>query len=456
MRRHCIIGRFGRGDRARVPTADDEVATRLNLVASERWLDHGIGRALDDLAELGVFPSEVGLDLLVLAAHVHAADTRIARATESQDDWTREIRIVVPVSDPDRWVTAAPVLERMLDFVTGDRWFTHFRTRPRGFAAAVPRKPSRLIPPPFDSLALFSGGLDSLIGTIDALVAGRIPLLVSHAGEGATSNAQQTCFHALKKHYRRRPFDRLRVWMNFPNGLVHGVDKENSTRGRSFLFFAIGVLAGTGFDGTFTLRVPENGFIAINVPLDPLRLGALSTRTTHPFYMARWNDLLATLGIAGRLENPYWNKTKGEMVSACRNRALLTRLVSSSLSCSSPTKGRWRRRGIEHCGYCLPCLIRRAAIETGLGPGADPTTYTVQDLSAQILDTRKAEGQQVRSFQFAVERLRARPDLARFLIHNQGPLSDRPPAHLDDLAGVYRRGMDEVAALLAGVRAEPG
>lgn len=57
----------------------------------------------------------------------------------------------------------------------------------------------------------------------------------------------------------------------------------------------------------FTLRVPENGLIALNVPLDPLRLGALSTRTTHPFYMARWNDLLSALGIPGRLENPYWN-----------------------------------------------------------------------------------------------------------------------------------------------------
>jgi hypothetical protein len=35
--------------------------------------------------------------------------------------------------------------------------------------------------------------------------------------------------------------------------------------------------------GNFILHVPENGLIVINVPLDPLRLGAFSTRTTHPF-----------------------------------------------------------------------------------------------------------------------------------------------------------------------------
>src|SRR5712664_2091842 len=103
--------------------------------------------------------------------------------------------------------------------------------------------------------------------------------------------------------------------MSFRDGLVKGVDAEKTTRGRSFLFLALGVLVGTGFAGPFTLRLPENGLIALNVPLDRLRLGSLSTRTTHPFYLARWNELLKLLGISGRLENPYWNKTKGEMVA---------------------------------------------------------------------------------------------------------------------------------------------
>ena len=102
MKRHLLVGRFGPGDRTPVPSAGDEVVTRLDLVASEKRLDHGIGRALGDLKALDVYPSEVGLDLLILAAHVHAADTRIARATESQDSWTREIRLVVPVSRRSR------------------------------------------------------------------------------------------------------------------------------------------------------------------------------------------------------------------------------------------------------------------------------------------------------------------------------------------------------------------
>lgn len=456
MRRHVIIGRYGPGDRGRVLLGDGEVQTRLDLLGKARSLDHGISRALGDLERLGVRPSEIGLDVLVLAAHVHAADTRISRTSESQDGWTREIRLIVPVSDPDRWTAVAPVFVRMLNFLTGDRWSLEFRARPRGSATIAPPRPAQIIGPPFDDIALFSGGLDSLIGAIDTLEAGRIPLFISHAGEGATSDAQSTNFDALKLNYRARAFNRLRIWMAFPDGFVRNSAGEKSTRGRSFLFFALGVFAGSGLDGPFTLKVPENGLIAVNVPLDPLRLGALSTRTTHPFFIARWNDALQGLGVNGRIENPYWDKTKGEMVAACANGVLLRRLIPSSLSCASPTKSRWQGLGTQHCGYCLPCLIRRAALAAGLQPDDDQTKYTIDDLSARTLDTRQAEGVQVRSFQLAIERLRIRPELAPILIHKPGPLFDESPTRQAAIAGVYRRGMEEVGALLDGVQAKPG
>ncbi|KRH78469.1 hypothetical protein FERRO_14560 [Ferrovum sp. JA12] len=453
MKRQLLAGRFGPDDQIEITTSDDEQVTHLQLVAGEKSLDHGIGGALTSLKALGVFPSEIGLDLLVLAAHVHAADTRISRTEQSQDSWTREIRLVVPVSDPDRWQAAALTLTRTLGFLTGDRWTVGFRPRPERFASlATP--PATLLPPPFDAVSLFSGGLDSLIGAIDLLESGRTPLLVSHAGEGATSDAQNSLFGKLKHHYSGSSFDRLRVWMAFPDGLVKDVGSESTTRGRSFLFFALGVFAGTGLGSNFALRVPENGLIALNVPLDPLRLGSNSTRTTHPFYMTRWNDLLIELGIDGRVENPYWDRTKGEMASACANGPLLETLAADSLSCSSPSKGRWQGHGIEHCGYCLPCLIRRAALDAAWGTGRDSTVYTVPDLRAHSLDTRESIGKQVRSFQVAIERLRGRPDLARLLIHKPGPLTDEI-SRLDQLADVYRRGLKEVAQLIDGVETRP-
>jgi hypothetical protein len=449
MTRHLVQGHYGAADRANLAAAGaDEKQTRFDLVAYDKVLDFGIGAALTDLKAKKVFPSEIALDLLVTAAQVYAADTRISRATESEDAWTREIRIVVPVSDVARWNAAVPVLERMLNFLTGDRWTIQFRPRPARFAQIVPQ--ADLIVPPFDGVSLFSGGLDSLIGAIDQLEAKRVPLLVSHAGEPAVSKAQDDCFGPLKQHYAKPPFERLRTWMAFPKKLVRSVASEESTRGRSFLFFALGVFAGAGLRSDFVLHAPENGLIALNVPLDTLRLGALSTRTTHPFYIARWNDLLGVLGIPGRIENPYWDKTKGEMVRGCANPTLLKQLVPITLSCASPTKGRWQGHGTQHCGYCLPCLIRRAS----LASITDPTTYTVSNLRAQVWDPQTATGEQIRSFQYAVNRLHARPGIEKLLIHKPGPLTDNPQA-LGDLAAVYKRGLEEVRSLLSGVRTRP-
>lgn len=453
MTKHTIIGRFGPSDQVPVSPIEGEVRTILNLVTPRNDLLHDIGNAIDALANKGLSPSEIGIDVFIFAAHVYAADTRISRATESQDGWTRELRLVVPVSDPERWESVADLLKRMLNFLTGDRWTFEFRARPRSYSHLAPARLRLQTCSSFNQLSLFSGGLDSLVGAINLLESGATPLLVSHAGDGPSSSAQTACFQHLREHYEKIPFDQFRVTMSFPDNLVQGTGKsESTTRGRSFLFFALGVLAGTGLGRSFTLIAPENGLIAINVPLDPLRLGALSTRTMHPFYIARWNELLASFDIPGRIENPYWKCTKGEMVISCTNQALLHQLIPLSMSCSSPSKGRWVKLGIQNCGYCLPCLIRRAALEKAYGPGGDPTNYSLTQLAGATLDSRKAEGRQVRSLQVALERLRDTPNLAKLLIYKPGPLSDLSREEINELAGVYLRGMNEVASLLATVR----
>jgi hypothetical protein len=455
MRRHLIAARLGPADPVAIAKATDEVLTRFNLISGQRRLDYGMGHAIESLQALNVFPSERALDLLVLAAHVHAADTRISRSRESQDSWTREIRLVVPVSDVAVWTGCSAMLQRMLDFLTGDRWTVQFRSRPTGLEQIAPRRPADAPASSYRNVNLFSGGLDSLIGAIDAIeVQESPPLFVSHAGEGATSEAQRILFDQLTRHYHDTPISRLRVWMAFPTGLVQQAAVEDTTRGRSFPFFALGAFAGSGLGDSFALRAPENGLIALNVPLDPLRVGSLSTRTTHPFYIARWNELLSSLDLGGHIENPYWDRTKGEMVASCANPELLVNLIPDSLSCSSPTKGHYLGHGIEHCGYCLPCLIRRAALHASLGNADDLTEYKVSDLRAHALNTRQAQGQQVRSFQFAIERLRRRPNLASMLIHKPGPLTDEAD-RLPALAAVYRRGLEEVGALLDGVITRP-
>lgn len=454
MSGHVLIGHMGPGDLQPDMPGRWQAQHRLELLNGRRSLGHGMGSAIGRLRRLGIYPSEVGVDILVLAAIVHAADTRISRLQTSQDGWTRELGISVPVSDPDLWSRQRALLEKTLRFLTGDHWSVAFRARPEGMADFVRRPVKGLFEHGFDRIALFSGGLDSLIGAIDRLEEGAFPLFVSHGGEGAVSKPQDSVFKSLVAAYRtgNREPARLRLGMQFGRKHTPGVAREESTRGRSFLFIALAAMAGSGLGHHFSLEVPENGLIALNVPLDSVRLGSLSTRTTHPYYLHRWNELLSGVGIDGKIVNRYWDKTKGEMMKACRNPELLGELAPVSLSCAHPSAGRWDKSEAgrhPHCGCCVPCLIRQAAFASAWGADSDPSGYRL-DIHRQRLNTQTAEGRQVRAFQYAVARLGRRTELARVLVHEPGPLLEDIDK-LDGLAGVYLRGLNEVGHLLRDV-----
>ena len=451
---YAFVGQMGPGDKA--PDIDGrwKAQRRLDLLGGNNTLRYGMGAAIRSLAKLGVYPSEIGVDVLVLAAMVHATDTRVNRVQTSQDAWTRELGIGVPVSDPDRWTAARPIVEKMLRFLTGDHWTVAFRRRPEGLADFVRRPVAGLHDHVFDRVALFSGGLDSLIGAIDRLEQGSFPLFISHGGEGAVSRPQRDLFMDIASAYSRgnRQPSRIRVGMTFGEEVAPGIGREDTTRGRSFLFIALAAMAGSGLVRQFSLDVPENGLIAINVPLDPVRLGSLSTRTTHPYYLHRWDELMAVVGIDGRIVNPYWDKTKGEMMEECSNPDLLRKTAAASLSCAHPSAGRWDKSAAgrhAHCGHCVPCIIRQAAFERAWGRGSDATGYRVE-IHGNRLNTLAADGRQIRAFQYAVARLQDRADLARLFVHKSGPLLE-DLERLDGLAGVYLRGMKEVGALLRDV-----
>ena len=450
MTAHALIFRLGPSDKQNVTLAVGAKKTEVNLIAARKRLDRGLGGALEWLAARGLEAPEVAVDLLIVAAAVTAADTRVLR-TEAQDSWTRELWLSIPVLDPALWSTNAALLERMLGFLTGDIWKFDFRTRPSGTSKLMPIRSALVIKP--TCVALFSGGLDSFIGAIDLLEDGQAPLFVSHYWDSDTSSCQVTSLRRLKKQYPNVDYYSLRCRIGFPSNLVAKKASENTLRGRSFLFFAMATLAASAFKSSAPVVVPENGLISLNVPLDPLRLGALSTRTTHPYYMARWNELLKALGLQAKLENPYRFQTKGAMVKGCKNKAFLKASAKDTLSCSHPAGGRFKGESPGHCGRCLPCLIRRAALVAGFG--SDPTTYKIHNLTASRLNSEAAEGIDVRSFQLAIARLKARPSSAEFLVRQPGPLVDHSDSDVQKYVQVYRDGMAEVAKVLAGVVTEP-
>ena len=100
MRRHAIILRLGSEDSDAVSTGRDvDVVTDLPFLdntqpAADRVTHYSLFR---ELSRLGLRPTEVAWDLLLSAVAVFAADTNINRKKDSQDGWTREIDLYVPV-----------------------------------------------------------------------------------------------------------------------------------------------------------------------------------------------------------------------------------------------------------------------------------------------------------------------------------------------------------------------
>ncbi|HEX4407400.1 MAG TPA: Qat anti-phage system QueC-like protein QatC [Xanthobacteraceae bacterium] len=322
-------------------------------------------------------------DFTTIALSVMAADLAGQR-DRSPDGWTREFDLHIAVADQPFWSTQVPLLEELLGFLTTDRWQLHFLTS--GILPAPDREP---VLPDCDSVVLLSGGLDSLVGAIDLVSRGKKPFAVSQSvrGDEETQDEFAAAIGAGLQHIR----------LNH-NADVPIPEAMPSQRARSIIFLAYGVMMATATaryhaGEPITLYLCENGFISINPPLTSARLGSLSTRTSHPFYLAKVQEVLRNAGLRVTIENPYQYKTKGEMLVDCFDQELLKVHAHLSTSC-----GRFRRFNYRHCGRCVPCLIRRAAFQRwGI---ADKTKYVFRKLS--IDDKQHARSDDVRSAAMAV------------------------------------------------------
>ena len=344
----------------------------------------------------GTRPEGVSLELLLYAIGVYCADMCIAREQSAADRWTRTFTLHLPVVDVARWQDVSAILVRMLRFLTGDEWSLCFRSREPQATQVV------LFTMEEDrEICLFSGGLDSTIGAIDILASGRQVLLVGHYGAGMTHTFQNQVVTELQAEY---PDAAPTMFVHLqPPQLPGEVEHENTARSRSLLFIALAVAAAdmTG-EGT-AVRIPENGLISLNVPMTATRSGSLSTRTTHPHFIALFQSVLDGLGLKQPLRLPYRVRTKGEMMQECANPNLLRRLTPLTMSCAHPENVRWGGGTPgTHCGHCLPCLVRRAAVCAADYPDA---AYQL-DVQTHPPGADGERGRDYRAVAMAVERFR--------------------------------------------------
>jgi 7-cyano-7-deazaguanine synthase in queuosine biosynthesis len=405
--------------------ADD--ALRVVLYGQAGSEDRGsAGDAVkSEIQRRHLVPAARAWDLLSIALSVVTADFAGLR-DHSPDGWTREFEIDIAVADPAFWTGHATALSEALGFLTTDRWTLRFQEG--GMLPAPPRSP---VYPAEDCVALLSGGLDSLIGAIDLVAAGRRkPFVVSQTVRGDADK---------QIDFARRIGGGLNHLQLNHNAHSPGV-QESSQRARSLVFIAFGVAAATSLQRhhrgqSVPLYVCENGFIAINPPLTGGRLGSLSTRTAHPEYLTRLQHILDAADLRVGIENPYAAKTKGEMLQDCADQHLLKAEAVRSTSC-----GRFQRFNYQQCGRCVPCQVRRAAFLTWQGV-PDTTDYVYEALGRR--DPDHAGFDDVRSVAMALATAAA-DGVETWLGH---ALSSRLIDNRAPLLGMLERGLGELGAL---------
>lgn len=419
-------------------TRESERAPRSGLLLD--WFGRGgsstISGALAELVrDLGT-PHAPFVDLLRLAVAAYGADKVVLRE-RATDRWTRQLRLHVPVSDAERWSSAWVAFTEALAYLTGDEWRLRFRRQSPHEAsdAAVP-------PAGFDTVSLFSGGLDSLAGAIDQLEAGRNVVLVGHYDSNLLLPRQRSLFERLRDTYGAdrvlyRPFYLRPLGARAAQAQALPTDREPSTRSRSFLFIAAAAVSASAA-GLAVVHVPENGYIGLNIPLEPSRIGACSTRTTHPHFLRLLADAFAEAEIDLAVENPYRLKTKGEVLEECRNRELLLELASATISCAHPEVGRWSHESYANCGYCYPCLMRRVSLHRLDADEASDYRFDVGEPG--FLSRHGLKREHLR----AIVQDRGRPTTLTDVL-SAGPL---PRGETLEFAALYARGRDEVRAWL--------
>jgi 7-cyano-7-deazaguanine synthase in queuosine biosynthesis len=322
------------------------------------------------------------LDVLEVAAYVYCSDQRASRGSdklsEAGESWRRAMRFFIPVRCPEVW-TSPTVTEALVDtlsFLSDDLF--EFRFIP---AVAPNAQPAAYFPEfsegndEVDEIALFSGGLDSLAGAIEAIAGERkrTVLIGHHSSEKVFAVQKDLVWHLKHAGDEHRA---LYIPVNVTNAGVKAI--ESTQRARSFLYASLAFVLARMFgrDG-FTFY--ENGVVSFNLPMAGDVLGARATRTTHPRVIRGFEAIFSELAEGPiSIRTPFLWLTKKDVVERIVKGGF-AHLLTRTVSCAHPRT--WTTE-VRHCGVCSQCIDRRFAIlAANAGPFEPISEYAIDLLT---------------------------------------------------------------------------
>lgn len=293
-------------------------------------------------------------DLFNLASGIFATDLCVQR--NEREHYIRNIDFQIEVINLHAFERIKDLLERALLVVSRDNWNIKFIQKKGTPVANFTWKNNS------GAVLLFSGGIDSMCAAAEFVKQKQPLVLVSHNSHRnvVVDSCQNNVHDALEKHFKQtikhihvKVYGRKHGKYEFPE------ERENTQRTRSFLFLTLAALITRRSGFNKVLFMAENGQFAIHLPLNQARIGPFSTHTADPQFVLLAQEIFRVLlsNPAFEILNPFLYKTKAEVFSVLPIE--LQKEAYHSASCWMIS----RIPGNKHCGYCVPCISRRIAIE---------------------------------------------------------------------------------------------
>lgn len=331
------------------------------------------------LRSISAQPTERLLDLIQIAAFVYAADGAISRGGSGVHDfgadWRRQLHFRIAVDDLEFWsrVEVRDCLEESLSYLSDDVYVFEFEKRRKVLKQKFIEFGPEDLFGSLDEVMLFSGGLDSLGGAVQAIVGdSKRVLLVTHRSTGKTAPRLRGLLNLLSEAGNKNSFVHIPVLVNKEKLL----GREYTHRTRSFLFASIAAMVAF-MAGKRAISFYENGIISVNLPISGQLVGGRATRTTHPKVLDGFHRLFSLVAEETfEVVNPFFWKTKTDVIETIRDHNCAD-LIARSNSCV-----RTLTSTIEHpfCGVCSQCIDRRFAVLASGVEDHDPANCYEVDL----------------------------------------------------------------------------
>lgn len=327
-------------------------------------------------------------DLIRIASYVLAADQAYGRGGEDAvdlgDSWRRDFKFVIGVEDLSTWNSdeLRQALESTLSFLSDDFYTFEFvpqqESQPEQLNFGALGGDPFLPLDGFDSVQLFSGGMDSFTGAAEQVLKNqRNVILVSHRSATKTWNLQRALIEELRERAPGRRILHVAVEMTKHEDALR---RERTQRSRSFLYAALaGTVAHLG--GLDAIQFYENGIVGMNLPILPQVVGGRATRTTHPEVLRGFQKILSLLNDGSlRVENPFEFLTRAQVAQRLQVAGAID-LLGKTISCAHVHKSSTMH---PHCGVCSQCVDRRvSSLAAGVADHDPAEGYAVDILRGQ-------------------------------------------------------------------------